>query len=90
MCTDYEKWEVWASASDIGWGPWCIECVIAAVVLHSLPFAQCEDSFIGAGNRVGLQDWVDEFLDHHDAVLSRAQHLCLGDDCKRTFRRRSP
>jgi hypothetical protein len=22
---DYDKWEVWASASDIGWGPWCIE-----------------------------------------------------------------
>ena len=22
---DYEKWEVWASASDIGWGPWCVE-----------------------------------------------------------------
>ena len=24
---DFDKWEVWASASDIGWGPWCIECV---------------------------------------------------------------
>ena len=22
---DYEKWEVWASASDVGWGPWCVE-----------------------------------------------------------------
>ena len=22
---DFEKWEVWASASDIGWGPWCVE-----------------------------------------------------------------
>jgi hypothetical protein len=21
---DYEKWEVWASAADIGWGPWCV------------------------------------------------------------------
>ena len=24
---DFDKWEVWASASDIGWGPWCIEYV---------------------------------------------------------------
>jgi hypothetical protein len=22
---DFEKWEVWGSAADIGWGPWCVE-----------------------------------------------------------------
>ena len=38
---DYEKWEVWASASDIGWGPWCVETgwmnswIITSLSLHA-------------------------------------------------------
>lgn len=38
---DYEKWEVWASAADIGWGPWCIETgwmnswIVSTLTMHT-------------------------------------------------------
>ena len=31
------------------------------------------------------RDRLDELVDHHDAFVSCARHLYLGDDCKRTF-----
>ena len=38
---DYDKWEVWASAADIGWGPWCVETgwmnswIVSTLTMHT-------------------------------------------------------
>ena len=73
---DFEKWEVWASASDIGWGPWCVETgwmntwIITMLAVHDKNTSIWAITSDNADVGRELRSWMPYYMKTDDADIA--------------------